>query len=46
MLAEIEQLSYADIASIEGTTLGTVKSRIHRAKRALRVVLEPTMREQ
>ena len=46
VLAEIEQLSYAEIASIEGTTLGTVKSRIHRAKQALRVVLEPTMREQ
>jgi RNA polymerase sigma-70 factor (ECF subfamily) len=46
VLAEIEQLSYAEIASIERTTLGTVKSRIHRAKQALRVVLEPTMREQ
>lgn len=45
VLAEIEQLSYADIASVERTTLGTVKSRIHRAKQALRVVLEPTMRD-
>ena len=46
VLAEIEQLPYAEIASIEQTTLGTVKSRIHRAKQALRVVLEPSMREQ
>jgi RNA polymerase sigma-70 factor (ECF subfamily) len=45
VLAEIEELSYAEIAAIEQATLGTVKSRIHRAKQRLRAVLEPTMRK-
>ncbi|MBC8354630.1 MAG: RNA polymerase sigma factor [Planctomycetes bacterium] len=39
VLAEIEQLSYEEIAAIENTTLGTVKSRIHRAKQKLRKLL-------
>lgn len=39
VLAEIEQLSYAEIAEIEEATLGTVKSRLHRAKQKLRVLL-------
>lgn len=46
VLAEIEGLPYADIAQIEQTTLGTVKSRIHRAKQRLRAVLAPTLGEQ
>ena len=46
VLAEIEGLSYADIAQIEQTTLGTVKSRIHRAKLRLRTILEPTLGEE
>lgn len=45
VLAEIEQLSYAEIARIERTSLGTVKSRIHRAKQRLQSLLEPAMRE-
>jgi RNA polymerase sigma-70 factor, ECF subfamily len=45
VLAEIEGLPYADIAQIEQTTLGTVKSRIHRAKQHLRGVLERTLGE-
>src|SRR6185503_6329887 len=32
VLAEIEELPYDEIARIERTSLGTVKSRIHRAK--------------
>jgi RNA polymerase sigma-70 factor, ECF subfamily len=44
-LAEIEQLPYAEIAQIERTSLGTVKSRINRAKQRLQSLLEPTMRE-
>ena len=40
VLAEIEELPYAEIARIEQTTLGTVKSRIHRAKSRLRSLLE------
>ena len=46
VLAEIEGLPYADIAHIEQTTLGTVKSRIHRAKQHLRAVMAPTWGEQ
>ena len=35
VLAEFEGLSYAEIARIEGTRIGTVKSRINRAKQKL-----------
>ena len=45
ILAEIEQLPYAAIAQIERTSLGTVKSRINRAKQRLQSLLEPIMRE-
>ena len=40
ILAEFEKLSYAEIAQIEGTRLGTIKSRINRAKMKLRTDLE------
>ncbi len=46
VLSEIVGLPYADIAHIEATTLGTVKSRIYRAKQHLRAVLAPTMGDQ
>lgn len=46
VLAEIEGLPYVDIAQIEQTTLGTVKSRIHRAKQRLRAVMTETMGEK
>jgi RNA polymerase sigma-70 factor, ECF subfamily len=45
ILAEIEQLPYAEIAEIEQAPLGTVKSRINRAKERLQSLLEPIMRE-
>jgi RNA polymerase sigma-70 factor (ECF subfamily) len=45
LLAEVEELPYAEIAQIERTSLGTVKSRIHRAKQRLRSLLEPLIRE-
>ncbi len=45
ILAEVEELPYAEIARIERTSLGTVKSRIHRAKQRLQSLLEPVMRE-
>ena len=44
VLAEIEGLSYAEIAHIEQTSLGTIKSRIHRAKQRLRSNLNPVMK--
>jgi len=40
ILAEFEKLSYAEIAQIESTRLGTIKSRINRAKMKLRKALE------
>ncbi len=46
VLAEVEGLPYADIARIEQTTLGTVKSRINRAKQRLRAVMAQTLGEQ
>lgn len=45
VLAEIEELPYAEIARIEQTSVGTVKSRIHRAKQRLQSLLEPAIRE-
>jgi RNA polymerase sigma-70 factor, ECF subfamily len=45
VLAEIEELPYAEIARIERTSVGTVKSRIHRAKQRLQSLLAPVMRE-
>lgn len=38
--AEIEQLSYQEIAEIEGVSLGTVKSRISRARQHLQEALK------
>lgn len=40
VLAELEDLSYKQIAQIEGVRLGTVKSRINRAKKKLRQILK------
>jgi RNA polymerase sigma-70 factor, ECF subfamily len=40
MLCFIEEMSYEEIARITNTTLGTVRSRIHYAKRALKTSLE------
>ncbi|MCL2466764.1 MAG: RNA polymerase sigma factor SigE [Micrococcales bacterium] len=40
VLADIEQLSYEEIAVTLGVKLGTVRSRIHRARAQLRVALE------
>jgi RNA polymerase sigma-70 factor (ECF subfamily) len=40
VMAEFEKLSYQQIAQIEGVRLGTVKSRINRAKTKLRAALE------
>ncbi len=40
VLAEFEKLPYEEIAQIECVSIGTVKSRIHRAKKKLRKALE------
>lgn len=40
VMAEFERLSYEQIAQIEGARLGTIKSRINRAKTRLRAALE------
>ncbi|MCW5939966.1 MAG: sigma-70 family RNA polymerase sigma factor [Fimbriimonadaceae bacterium] len=36
VLCDIEELSYQEIAERQGTTVGTVRSRIHRGRRMLR----------
>ncbi len=40
LLRFVEEMTYEEIAQITGTALGTVRSRIHNAKRALRRALE------
>jgi RNA polymerase sigma-70 factor (ECF subfamily) len=40
LLREMEEMSYEDIASTLGVTLGSVKSNIHRAKAYLKEALE------
>jgi RNA polymerase sigma-70 factor (ECF subfamily) len=42
VLAEFENLPYEQIAQIEGARIGTIKSRINRAKHRLRSALEST----
>ncbi len=41
VLREIQGLSYEEIAEITGTSLGTVKSRIARARNKLQLLLQP-----
>jgi RNA polymerase sigma-70 factor (ECF subfamily) len=40
-LSQLEELTLEEVAEVEGCPLGTVKSRIHRARAYLRLALEP-----
>jgi RNA polymerase sigma-70 factor (ECF subfamily) len=46
VLFDIEGQSYSDIARVLGIPEGTVKSRIHRARHALRELLKPLVQAQ
>jgi RNA polymerase sigma-70 factor (ECF subfamily) len=45
LLYDIEGLAYGEIAEVLGVAEGTVKSRIHRARQALRLKLAPVVKE-
>ncbi|MFN6308468.1 MAG: sigma-70 family RNA polymerase sigma factor, partial [Microcystis sp.] len=45
ILREIEGMAYEEIAEITGVSLGTVKSRIARARAKLQSVLQPYFTE-
>ncbi len=45
LLYDIEGLAYGEIAEVLGVAEGTVKSRIHRARQALRAQLTPLVQE-
>jgi RNA polymerase sigma-70 factor (ECF subfamily) len=45
VLRDIEGLSTAETAQLLDTTLGVVKTRLHRARQALRSLLDPYFRE-
>lgn len=41
VLTDVEGLTYAEVADALGWPIGTVRSRVHRGRRALRTVLRP-----
>lgn len=43
VLRFLEEMNYEEIAQITGSTLGTVRSRLHYGKRALKTVLEKSL---
>jgi RNA polymerase sigma-70 factor (ECF subfamily) len=46
VLRDIEQKSYSEISIITGMKIGTIKSRLNRARRELRPVLEGALRDE
>ena len=46
VLRDVEELSYEEIEEITGLAAGTVKSRIHRARAMLRVIVEKRLGEK
>jgi RNA polymerase sigma-70 factor (ECF subfamily) len=45
VLREINQLSYEEIAAVTGLKLGTVRSRINRARNYFRQIIEPVLKK-
>jgi len=39
-MCDLEELSYSEIATLQNTTVGTVRSRIHRGRRLLRDIIQ------
>lgn len=39
-MCDLEQMSYGEIADIQNTTIGTVRSRIHRGRKLLRDIIQ------
>ncbi len=46
LLREVNQLSYEEIAAVTGLKLGTVRSRINRARSHFRRIIEPMLRDE
>ena len=40
MMCDLEEMSYSEIAEMQKTTIGTVRSRIHRGRRLLRDIIQ------
>ncbi|MDF2628976.1 MAG: polymerase ECF-type sigma factor [Symbiobacteriaceae bacterium] len=42
VMRDLQDLTYHEIAAVLGTSLGTIKSRLHRARQALRLIIRAT----